>query len=109
MVIISSKKELNKTSTCENTTDNVSNINIEQPITNDVTTDTNATTNITDKISLNTATQEQLMTLSGIGEKTALKIIEYRNTQKFNSIEDIKNVSGIGDSIFEKIKDFITI
>ena len=110
MVIVSSKKELNKISLCENVTNNT---NVEQPITNNATTDTNVTNGVIDKnsskISLNTATQEQLMTLSGIGEKTALKIIEYRNTQKFNSIEDIKKVSGIGDSIFENIKDFITI
>ena len=48
------------------------------------------------------------MTLPSIGEAKALAIIEYRNSQKFNIIEDIKNVSGIGDVLFEKIKDFIT-
>ena len=60
------------------------------------------------KISINTATQEELMTLSGIGESKALAIIEYRNNKKFETIEEIKEVSGIGDSLFEKIKDFIT-
>ena len=49
------------------------------------------------------------MTLPGIGEKTALKIIEYRKTQVFKSIEDIKNVKGIGDKKYEKIKDLIVI
>lgn len=61
------------------------------------------------KISINNATKEELTTLNGIGEKTAEKIIEYRKENKFNTIEDIKNVSGIGESLYEKIKDSITI
>lgn len=61
-------------------------------------------------ISINTATQEQLQTLPGIGEEKAKSIIEYRNNNGgFKTIEDIKNVSGVGDSIFEKIKDHITL
>lgn len=60
------------------------------------------------KISINTATKEELMTLSGIGESKAIAIIDYRNNKKFETIEEIKEVSGIGDSLFEKIKDFIT-
>ena len=48
------------------------------------------------------------MTLSGIGESKAENIIEYRKQNKFNDISDIKNVKGIGDSIFEKIKNNIT-
>lgn len=60
-------------------------------------------------ISINTATQEELMTLSGIGESKAKAIIEYRNKKKFETIEELKEISGIGDSIFEKIKDNITI
>ena len=63
--------------------------------------------NITGKININTASKEELMTLTGIGESKADKIIEYRKNNKFNTIEDIKNISGIGDSIFEKIKDNI--
>ena len=62
------------------------------------------------KVSINTASKEELMTLSGIGEAKAGAIIEYREKNgNFASIEDIKNVSGIGDAIFEKIKDNITI
>ena len=49
------------------------------------------------------------MTLKGIGEKTAEKIIEYRKEKPFEKIEDIQNVSGIGTSLYEKIKDSITI
>lgn len=60
------------------------------------------------KVSINTATKEELMTVSGIGESKANAIIEYRKEKKFEKIEDIKNVSGIGDALFEKIKDYIT-
>ena len=62
------------------------------------------------KININTASISELISLSGIGEGTAIKIIEYRTTKgKFNSIEDIKNVSGIGDAKYESIKDYITV
>lgn len=62
------------------------------------------------KVSINTAELAELMTLSGIGESKAKAIIEYRtNNGKFNNIEEIKNVSGIGDSVYQKIKDDITI
>lgn len=60
-------------------------------------------------ININTATTEELMTIPGIGESKAISIIEYRNSTVFNNIEDILNVSGIGKSIFEKIKDYITV
>lgn len=62
------------------------------------------------KININKATQTELEAIPGIGPSTALKILNYRNQNgKFSSIEDIKNVSGIGDKKFEKIKDYITI
>ena len=61
-------------------------------------------------ISINTATVEDFNKLPGIGEEKAKNIIEYRNSNGgFKTVEDIKNVSGIGDSIFEKIKDYIAI
>lgn len=61
-------------------------------------------------VNINKADIKQLQTLPGIGDSTAQKIINYRNENgKFNSIEDIKNVKGIGDSKFEKIKEFLTI
>ena len=61
------------------------------------------------KISLNNATKEELMTLSGIGEAKALAIIEYRKTNRFKSLEEIMNIKGIGKSIYEKIKDNISL
>jgi len=61
-------------------------------------------------ININTATQTELETIPGIGPSTALKIIEYRSQNgKFNSIEELKNINGIGDSKFENIKNYITI
>ncbi|ADL42592.1 competence protein ComEA helix-hairpin-helix repeat protein [Caldicellulosiruptor obsidiansis OB47] len=62
------------------------------------------------KININTATKEELKTLDRIGDKLAERIIEYRqNHGPFKSIEEIKNVNGIGEKIFESIKDFITV
>lgn len=59
-------------------------------------------------VNINTASKEELLSLNGIGEAKADQIIEYRNTNSFKEIEDIKNIKGIGDSVFEKIKDYIT-
>lgn len=62
------------------------------------------------KVNINNATQTELETLPGIGPSTALKIINYRKEKgKFNKIEDIKNVNGIGENKFNKIKEFIKI
>ena len=69
-----------------------------------------SSSNTNTKISLNHATKEELLTLTGIGESKANLIIEYRNQNGgFKTIEEIKNVKGIGDKMFEKIKDNITI
>ena len=62
------------------------------------------------KVNINTASREELMTISGIGEAKADSIIAYRSENgSFSSIEDIKNVSGIGDGLFSKMKEYITI
>lgn len=61
-------------------------------------------------VNINTATQTELESLSGIGPSTALKIIKYREEHgKFKSIEEIKEVPGIGDAKFNSIKDMIEV
>lgn len=60
-------------------------------------------------ININTASADQLMTLPGIGEVTANAIVEYRQTNTFTRIEDIMNVSGIGEAKFNSIRDLICV
>ena len=65
---------------------------------------------ISGKISLNTATLDELMMLPGIGEAKAEAIIKYREeVGAFQNIEELKEVNGIGDAIFVQIKENITI
>lgn len=61
-------------------------------------------------VNINKATQAELESLAGIGPSTALKIVNYRNEfGKFKTIEDIKNVPGIGESKFNAIKEQICV
>lgn len=61
-------------------------------------------------VNLNTADKDTLMTLSGIGEAKALSIIEYRKTNGgFKTIAEIKNVKGIGEAIYAKIKNYLKV
>ena len=62
------------------------------------------------KVNINKASITELQKISGIGESTAKKIIEYRNTNgKFKSIEDLKNIQGIGDKKYDSIKEEVTV
>ena len=62
------------------------------------------------KISLNTASVEQLMQLSGVGQKKAEAIVQYRQKNgKFNSIDELQQVKGIGSSLFNKNKDKLAL
>ncbi|MBP1924966.1 competence protein ComEA [Sedimentibacter acidaminivorans] len=61
------------------------------------------------KININTASKEMLMSLDGIGEVYSQRIIEYRDKIKFTSIEDIEKIKGIGEKTFNSIKDKITV
>ena len=86
---------------CIEEKDEKSKINIEEK---------KETKEVEGKININTATVEELQKLTGIGQAKAQSIIDYRNKNGgFKDIEEIKNVQGIGESAFEKIKDNITI
>ena len=85
---------------------------------NNTSANTNINEEVVDKeinntpkiVSINTGTLEELMTLKGVGESKALAIIAYREEHgTFTNIEDIKNIKGIGEKMFESIKDFITL
>jgi competence protein ComEA len=115
MVIIIYTKEEIKNSNLVNTVIKVVEKECVCPnIENDGCLNTEIKDNITNKedssiININTATKEELQTITGIGEAKANNIIKYRETNgNFKTIEDIKNVEGIGDSLYETIKIYIT-
>ncbi len=83
-----------------------------EPTVHEFYTPTSATENSSgkkgDKVDINSASADELASLPGIGKKTAQKIVEYRELNgRFESIEDIMKVSGIGESKFATIKDCI--
>ncbi|MDR0991781.1 MAG: ComEA family DNA-binding protein [Ruminococcus sp.] len=61
-----------------------------------------------ERVNINTADSEKLMTLPGIGEITAEKIIAYREAKPFEKIEDLLLIDGIGKAKFEEIKPYVT-
>jgi len=121
IIIINNKEEIEKIKSgekeeiiCESR-NNVC-LNEEKIITNDITTnkkepDKNLSSEkLNTFVNINKASKEELMTLNGIGESKAIKIIDYRNSHgNFKTIEEIKNVSGIGETIYAKIKENITV
>lgn len=74
------------------------------PLTSKIITTTNK-----NLININIDTYDDLMSLDGIGEIIASRIIEYRKETPFIKLEDILNITGIGQVLFAKIKDFITV
>jgi competence protein ComEA len=62
------------------------------------------------QVNLNTATQEDLQTLTGIGPSKANAILEYRETEgNFKEVDELKKVPGIGDKTFERLRDSISV
>ena len=77
---------------------------------NEENSESNTDTSIQEIININTATASDFDKLPGIGASKAEAIIQYREEHgNFSRIEDLKEISGIGDALFEKIKDYITV
>lgn len=98
----------------KSTTSSTTTSTFAEPTTNIITSSFMTTEKITtikdsNLININIASVTELMKLPGIGEKTALKVIDYRSNKIFETIEEIKEVSGIGEGLFAKIKDYITV
>jgi competence protein ComEA len=108
-------KEKNTTDVCTSSTYNIDNckessVIVSGNVDTKSTTSTNEDNMKTTIVNINTATISELTTLPGLGEKKAEAIIKYREEHgNFEKIEDITNVSGIGNSIYESIKDLITV
>lgn len=108
VIIIYSKKEVNDYLNTLKEVENKLSICDNSSINNDACDKSSNQTNNA-LININTAPLEELMTLPGIGESKAKNIITYREKTPFKSIEDIKNVEGIGESLYASIKENITV
>jgi competence protein ComEA len=103
VVYVFKKSEITTPTTTANNPCNCETIQVDNCINKEENTSSS-------KVNINTADVNILSTLSGIGEAKAKAIIDYRTQNGlFKTIEDIKNVSGLGDSLFAKIKDSITV
>lgn len=82
---------------------------IKEKIEEDVLIEEKYEQDYSDVVNINTASRDELTSLEGIGEKTAERIIEYRENNSFDSLEEIMEVKGIGEGKFEKIKGKICV
>ena len=114
VIIIYTKEEIKKSNIVDTVVKVVEKECVCPNIQNDGCLNTEITDEITNKeneglININTATKEELQTINGIGESKASNIIKYREKNgNFKNIEEIKNVEGIGDTLYETIKVYIT-
>lgn len=81
---------------------------VDEEVPSEINSTTSSPSSSGSLININSADKSTLTNIPGVGDKTADKIIDYREKTQFKSIEDIKNVDGIGDKKFENMKDFIT-
>ena len=62
------------------------------------------------KVNINTSDEDGLKQIPGVGPSMAKKIVDYRNSNgRFNSVEDLKNISGIGSKTFAKMQDYVVV
>lgn len=106
VITVLTKSELASLSTTTSTTTQAVSTTCTTKIISDC--DTSSLTSET-LVNINTASKEELMSVPNIGASKADSIIIYRAENKFNKIEDIMNVSGIGETLYAKIKDYITV
>ena len=107
VIYIYSKQEIEEQKSKEETLDNIEIIGSETLITTDEQIPEKDITN--SKISINNASLEELMTLPKIGESKAKAIIEYRKQHQFTKLEELMEVSGIGEATYELLKDQIVL
>lgn len=108
VIVVYSKKEINDAK--KNNVVYVETPCVCEEVKNDACYKEKEEINVSNKININTATIEDLKTLSGIGDAKAKAIVEYRvSNGNFKSIEDIKNVDGISETLYIKIKENITV
>lgn len=94
---------------------NAQNTNVDENITYFQNNSENNNAFVSDKqfaypVNLNTATVEDLMKIEGIGENRAWQIVSYRNEiGRYTSVSQIKNISGIGDGVYEQISPYLTV
>ena len=114
VIIIYTKEEVKKSNIVDTVIKVVEKECVCPNIQNDGCLNEEITDNITNKendglININTASKEELQTINGIGQSKAENIIKYREEfGKFKSIKDLLNVDGIGETLYEQIKVYIT-
>ena len=114
VIIIYTKEEVKKSNVVDTVIKVVEKECVCPNIQNDGCLNTEIKDNITNNengglVNINTATKEELLTIKGIGESKAENIIKYRETNgSFKKVEDIKNVEGIGENLYETIKIYLT-